>query len=76
MHVHARLQRNGLRRYVLSVYDAEQGRGQDFSKGGGVTLCQSLSSWRFRHGILQPVFLKKAYKGGVTGTTGPPSLRP
>ena len=29
-----------------------QGRSQDFSKGEGVTLWQTLSSWRFRHGIL------------------------
>ena len=32
-----------------------QGRSQDFSKGGGgggVTLGQTVSSWRFRHGIL------------------------
>ena len=29
-----------------------QGRSQDFSKGGGVTLGQTISSWRFCHGIL------------------------
>ena len=30
-----------------------QGRSQDFSRGrGGVTLCQPISSWCFRHGIL------------------------
>ena len=31
--------------------DMFHGRSQDFSKRG-VTLCQTLSSWRFRHGIL------------------------
>ena len=38
--------------YILKV--RQQGRSQDFSKGGGVgvTLCEILSSWRFRHGIL------------------------
>ena len=41
------------------------GRSQDFSKGGGgVTLCQTLSSRRFRHGILYVVCLKKDTKGG------------
>ena len=31
-----------------------KGRSQDFSKGGGggVTLGQTISSWRFLHGIL------------------------
>ena len=42
----------------------------------GVTLGQTISSWRFRHGILLVVCLKKAYKGGVTDTPGPPQLRP
>ena len=48
-----------------------QGRSQDCSKGrgGGVTLCQTLSVG---------CFLKKRLTkgGGVTGTPGPPSLRP
>ena len=33
----------------------------------GVTLCQTLSSWRFRHGIFYVVCLKMAYKGGGRG---------
>ena len=38
--------------YIEYIKYTEQGRSQDFSKGGGtVTLCQTLSSWRFRHGI-------------------------
>ena len=47
-----------------------------FFKGGGVTLCQTLSSWRFRHGILYGCLLKKAYKGGVTGTPRPHLVTP
>ena len=35
------------------------------------TLGQTIQSWRFRHGILYVVCLKKAYKGGVMGTPGP-----
>ena len=42
--------------YIVLIthnFSSFQGRSQDFSKGGGgVTLCQTLSSWRFRHGIL------------------------
>ena len=40
-------------RIMLGTADY-QGRSQDFSKGGGggVTLCQTISSWRFRDGIL------------------------
>ena len=57
----------------------ELSRGVDriFQRGGGVTLCQTLSSWRFRHGM-EGCLLKKDLQrgGGVTGTLGPPSLRP
>ena len=37
--------------------------------GGGVTraLCQTLSSWRFRHGILYVVCLKKGLQRGGGG---------
>ena len=64
---------------VKSGYRCKQThwRSQDFSKGG--------SHWvkQYRHGFLGTEYcrlfaLKKAYKGGggVTGTPGPPSLRP
>ena len=35
-------------RSMSNLVPCRQGR----SRGGGVTLCQTLSSWRFRHGIL------------------------
>ena len=58
------------------VTDQSQGRSQDFSKGmggggggGGKAHCVKqrvlTRLWHIRH-------LKKAYKGGVTGTPEPP----
>ena len=57
---------------VMYIYRRLQGRSQDFSKGGG-------SHWvkQYRNGVFATEHCrlfayKKAYKGGVTGTPGPP----
>ena len=37
-----------------SLHPGDQGHSQDFSKGGGgggLTLCQTILSWNFHHGI-------------------------
>ena len=53
----------------------DQGRSQDFSKGGSHCIIQRVLT------KLSPEYCglfayKKAYKGGVTGTPGPPWLCP
>ena len=53
-----------------------QGRSQDFSKGGGVTLGQTISSWRFHHGILYVVCLKKGLQRGGHGHPRTPLATP
>ena len=39
---------------MLSESESDDSRGvaRIFQRGGGVTLCQTLSSWRYRHGKL------------------------
>ena len=61
------------KRWGCSSSRLGQGRSQDFSKGG------SHCVKRYRHGFRKFVgclLKKRLTKGGVTGTPGPPSLRP
>ena len=53
------------------MYGNVRGVARIFQRG--VTLYQTLSSWRFRHGMLEVVCLKKGLKGGVTA---PPLATP
>ena len=55
------------------------GRSQDFSKGGGHTVSNIIVmgfSPRNIVGCLLKKGLQRGWGGGVTGTPGPPSLRP
>ena len=51
-----------------------QGRGQDFSKGGGGHTVSNIIVMAFSpQNIVGCLLKKKAYKGGVTGNPGTPS---
>ena len=58
------------------VPHCRQGRSQDFSKGGGGGhTVSNIIVMAFPPRNIVGCLLKKAYKGVVTRTPGPPSLR-
>ena len=60
---------------ICELYNFTQGRSQDFSKGGHTVSNIIVMAFSPRN-IVGCFLKKKTYKGGVTGTPGPPSLRP
>ena len=62
----------------LSPTERNRGVARIFQRGGGgVTLGQTISSWRFRHGnIVGCLLKKKAYKGGESRASQDPCLKP
>ena len=67
---------NGADDCAVSVFKHLQGRSQDFSKGGGGHTGSNNIVMAFSPRNIVGYLLKNAYKGGVTGTPGPPLATP